>query len=102
MSTLVEQSDVPVAMQLRIQRTAEPGIIMAIAWEGGYMAPKQSWITKFVQWVDLRNHLTEIVNIPMKTLDRAEKHFSSGHIFDMEMTTRASQLLQMGFQRNLA
>src|SRR5215470_3660022 len=102
MSGLVEQLDTPVEMQLRIQRTAEPGIIMAIAWEGGYMTPGQGWITKFVQWVDLRKHLLEIVNIPRKTLDCAEKHFSAGRIFDMEMITRASQLQQMGFERHTA
>ena len=102
MSGLVEQLDTPVEMQLRIQRTAEPGIIMAIAWEGGYMTPGQGWITKFVQWADLRKHLLEIVNIPRKTLDRAEKHFSVGRIFDMEMITHASQLQQMGFERHTA
>ena len=102
MSTLAEQFDEPVAMQLRIQRTAEPGVIMAIAWEGGYMTPSQGWITKFVQWVDLRSHLLEMVDIPKKTLDRAEKYFSAGHIFDMEMTTRSSQLQKMGFQRQTA
>jgi hypothetical protein len=39
MSTLAEQVHEPVAMQLRIQGTAEPGIIMAVAWEGGYVTP---------------------------------------------------------------
>ncbi|QNI32365.1 hypothetical protein H7849_25875 [Alloacidobacterium dinghuense] len=102
MSQLAEQFDEPVEMQLRIQRTAEPGVIMAIAWEGGYMTPGQGWITKFVQWVDLRRQLLEMVNIPRKTLDRAEKRFSEGHIFDMDMITRASQLQQMGFQRQTA
>jgi hypothetical protein len=102
MSQLVEQFDEPVQMQLRIQRTAEPGIIMAIAWEGGYMTPSQGWITKFVEWVDLRTHLSEMINIPKKTLDRAEKRFSTGLIFDIEMTTRTSQLQKMGFQRQTA
>lgn len=102
MSQLAEQFDEPVEMQLRIQRTAEPGVIMAIAWEGGYMTPGQGWITKFVQWVDLRRQLLEMVNIPKKTLDRAEKRFPEGHIFDMDMITRASQLQQMGFQRQTA
>ena len=102
MSQFAEHFDEPVEMQLRIQRTAERGIIMAIAWEGGFMTPSQGWITKFVEWVDLRRHLLEIVNIPRKTLDRAEKRFSAGLIFDIEMTTRASQLQKMGFQRQTA
>src|SRR5262249_21801114 len=102
MSGLAEHLDTPVEMQLRIQRTAEPGIIMAIAWEGGYMTPGQGWITKFVHWVDLRNHLLEIVNIPRKTLARAEKPFPVARIFDMEMITHASQLQQMGFERHTA
>ena len=94
--------DNPLSMQLRIQRTAEPGIIIAIAWEGGYMTPSQGWMTKFVEWVDLRSHLQEMVNISKKTLDRAEKHFSAGLIFDIAMTTRASELQKMGFQRQTA
>jgi hypothetical protein len=102
MSQFAEQFDEPVEMQLRIQRTAEPGVIMAIAWEGGYMTPSQGWITKFVQWVDLRKQLLEMANIPKKTLDCAEKRFSAGHVFDMEMITRTSQLQKMGFQRNTA
>jgi hypothetical protein len=102
MSRLVEQFDEPVEMQLRIQRTVEPGIIMAIAWEGGYMTPSQGWITKFVEWVDLRRHLSEMVNIPKKTLDHAEKRFTAGLVFDIGMTTRASQLQKMGFQRQTA
>ncbi|HTZ90602.1 MAG TPA: hypothetical protein VMA71_09680 [Alloacidobacterium sp.] len=96
---MAEQLDEPVEMQLHIQRTAEPGVIMAIAWEGGYMTPSQGWITNFVEWVDLRQHLLEMTHIPQKTLDRAEKRFSAGLIFDMEMTTRASDLEKMGFQK---
>jgi hypothetical protein len=102
MSQPADLFDHPVSMQLRIQRTAEPGIIIAIAWEGGYMTPGQGWMTKFVQWVDLRSHLVEMVNISKKTLDRAEKHFSAGLVFDMAMTTRASELQRMGFQRQTA
>jgi hypothetical protein len=102
MSQPANPFDNPVSMQLRIQRTAEPGIILAIAWEGGYMTPSQGWITKFVQWVDLRRHLQELANIPKKTLDRAEKHFSAGLVFDMAMTTRSSELHKMGFQRQTA
>ena len=99
MSQPAEQLDDLVNMQLRIQRTTEPGVIMAIAWEGGYLSPSQGWTTKFIPWAELRRHLVEIINIPQKTLDRAEKRFWEGHIFDMPMTTRTSQLHEMGFER---
>jgi len=89
----------PLNLQLRIQRTAEPGIIMAIAWEGGYMTPGQGWITKFVHWTDLRKHLLEMAHIPKKTLDRVEKYFSTGRAMDIPLTTRTSELQKMGFQR---
>jgi hypothetical protein len=96
------QIDDSVSLQLRIQRTAEPGIIMAIAWEGGFMTPSQGWSTRFVQWTDLRGQLHEMVNIPDKTLDLAEKCFRVGYNFDIPMTTRASELQKMGFQRQTA
>ena len=97
-----EHSDQPVAMQLRIQCTAEPGIIVAVAWEGRFMAPSQGWSTRFVQWADLRGHLLNMVKIPRKTLDFAEKCFSVGYNFDIPITTHASQLQKMGFQRQTA
>ena len=99
MSQFAEQFDETVEMQLRIQRTAEPGVIMAIAWEGGYMTPSQGWSTKFVPWAELRRQLSETANIPKKILDCAEKRFSAGHIYDMELVTRTSHLHKMGFER---
>jgi uncharacterized protein len=102
MSQLTDQIDNPVSMQLRIQRTAEPGIIMAIAWEGGFMTPGQGWSPRFVQWADLRGHLLETVNISRNTLDLAEKCFRVGYNFDIPMITHASQLQKMGFERQTA
>lgn len=102
MNQLIGRIEEPLNMHLRIQRTAEPGIIMAIAWEGGYMTPGQGWITKFVYWAELRRHLLEMAHIPKKTLDRAEKYFSAGHIMDIPITTRTSELQKMGFQRHTA
>jgi hypothetical protein len=102
MSQFTEQIDEAVKMQLRIQRTAEPGIIMALAWEGGYMTPSQGWTTKFVPWAELRRQLSAMAHIPEKTLDSAEKRFTAGHIFDIAMTTRTSLLQKMGFQRQTA
>jgi hypothetical protein len=51
--------------------------------------------------VHLRQHRLEMVNISNKMLDRAEKYFSAGHHFDIQMTTRTSQLQQTGFERQL-
>jgi hypothetical protein len=98
----IESCDDPIEMRLRIQRTAEPGIIMAIAWEGGFMTPGQGWITSFVQWVELRRDLLATANIPQKILDRAEKYFTAGRIFDIGMTARTSELQRMGFQKQTA
>ena len=99
MNLMAEETDTLVTVQLRIQRTTEPGVIMAIAWEGRYLGPTQSWATKFIPWLDLREYLAEIINIPHKILDQAEKHFTTGQIFDMPMTAFVYQLYDMGFQR---
>ena len=102
MHQLSEHRDESIEMRLRIQRTAEPGVIIAIAWEGGYMTPGQGWATRFMPWAALRGHLAEMIHVPARMLERAEKSFTSGRNFDIPITTRASQLQQMGFERQTA